>query len=144
MPRLDLALQIKPRGARDMGALARLAPRRSVQARRDGLLHQLMIGGMEAHEIDASAKTVVGVELGRMPVGERAKLEIIRRARHGAESDEVGARPVRAFARDALAQSGVAGKEIVVGERERLVEDFMRGRGDFRHDNSPTRGLRRA
>ena len=37
--------------------------------------HQLVIGGMEAHQVDAPAVAVVGIEFRRMAVGERAKLD---------------------------------------------------------------------
>ena len=74
MSRLDLGLHIEPGRPRDMRALARLAPRRGVQSLSDREPNQLVIGGMKAHEIDAAAVAVVGVELGGMAVGECAEL----------------------------------------------------------------------
>ena len=127
MPRLDLGLHVEPRRPRDMRALARLAPRRGVQAVFDRDPHQLVIGGMKAHEIDAPAIAVVGVEIRRIAIGERAELEIVGRAELRAERFEVGARPIGALARNALSKRGVAGEEVVVGEREGLVEDFVGG-----------------
>ncbi len=91
--------------------------------------HQLVIGGMKPHEIDPPAIAVVRVEIRRIAVGERAELEIIRGAELGAERFEVGARPIGALARNPLAKRGVAGEEVVVGEREGLVQDFVGGGG---------------
>ena len=57
-----------------------------------------MIGGVEADEIDPAAVAVVGVEFGRVLVGERAALETLGRAEPGAEAAEAVRRPARALA----------------------------------------------
>ena len=129
MSRLDLGLHIEPRRPSHMRALARLAPRRGVQAMFDRDPHQLVIGGMKPHEIDPPAIAVVRVEVRRIAVGERAQLEIIRGAELRAERFEVGARPIGALARNPLAKRSVAGEEVVVGEREGLIQDFVGGGG---------------
>ena len=91
-----------------MRARARFGPGRSVQALFDGEPHELVIGGMVAHEIDAIAVAVVGVELGRIAVGEHAEFERLGRAEPGAERGEFVARPAAALARDAVLQRRVA------------------------------------
>ena len=85
---------------------------------------------MVAHEIDAIAVAVVGVELGRIAVGENAEFERLGRAEPGAERGEFVARPAAALARDAVLQRRVAAEEIVVGEFGRLVEDRVRRRAE--------------
>ena len=105
--------------------------------------HQLVIGGMEAHEIDAPPVAIVGVEFRRMAVGERAEFEIVGRPGARAEGGEIVERPGRAFARDALLQRRVAVEEVVVGERDGLVEDLMGRERVFReigHEILRTRG----
>ena len=97
-----------------------------MQPHLDRAAHQRVIGGMKAHEIDAPAVAVVRVEFGRIAIGERAEFERVGGAEPGAERFELGARPARPFARDALLERGVAGEEIVVDELERLIEDFVR------------------
>jgi hypothetical protein len=124
--RLDLRLHIVARGARDMRARARLAPRRSVQALFDGELHELVVAWMVAHEIDAIAVAIVGVELGRIAVGEDSEFERVGRAESGAERGEFVTRPAGAFARHAVLQRRVAAEKVVISEFARLVEDRVR------------------
>ncbi len=107
---------------------------------------------MVADEIDATAVAVVGVELGRILVGERAELEDFGRAQLCTEHGEFVVRPTAALARQPLGERRVAGKEIVVGEFDRLVEDlvgrraigiesgaveFLVRRGALRHGSLP-------
>jgi len=57
---------------------------------------------MKANEIDAAPIAVVGVELGRVLVGERAEFEIGGRSRPRAEGAERVFGPFRALAPDRL------------------------------------------
>ena len=90
-----------------------------------------MIGRMEAHEIDAPSVAIVGVEFGRVAVGQRAELEKFGRAGARAERLERVRRPSGALALDRLLQRRVGIVEVIVGEFDRLVEDLM-GRGAVR------------
>ena len=108
-----------------MRALARLGPRRGVQPFLDRGLHQRMIGGVEAHEVDPAAVAVVGVEFGRVLVGERAQFEPFGRSGMRAEGAERVRGPVRALAPHRLLQRGVGIVEVVVGEFDRLVDHLM-------------------
>ena len=86
---------------------------------------------MEAHQIDAPAIAVVGVEFGRVAVGEHAELEITRPSRRAPRTLRARRRPSGALALDRLLQRRVGIVEIVVGEFDRLVEDLV-GRGAVR------------
>ena len=126
MPGLDLGLHVGARGARDMRALARVGPRRGMNALLDRRLHQRVIGGMKAHQIDAPPVAVVGVELGRVLVGERAKLQSIRPIPPGRRTPRAlfaaQAAPSR---RTGFLQRRIGIVEIEVGELDRLVEHLV-------------------
>ena len=85
-----------------------------------------MIGGMEADEIDAAPVAVVGVELGRVLVRQSPQLQEIGRPGAGAERFEAAGRPRPALPRDRLPQRLVGIVKIILGELDRLVEDFVR------------------
>ena len=81
---------------------------------------------MEADEVDPAAVAVVGVEFGRVPVGERAELQIGGRSRPAAEGAEAVGGPVRPLAPDGVLQRRVGIVEIDVDELDRLVDDLVR------------------
>ena len=125
VPRLDLALHVEARGAGDMRPFARLGPGRGVEALLDRRPHELVIGGVEADEVDPPAVAVVGVEFGRVPVGERAEFERGGRPGPAAEGPEAVRRPFRALAAHGVLQRRVAIVEIDVGEFDRLVDHLV-------------------
>ena len=88
-------------------------------------LHELVIGGMETHEVDAPPIAVMRVELGRVLVGERAELQRHRLARLRAEGGEAVSSPSRALALNRLLQGCVQIVEAVVGELEGLIYHLM-------------------
>src|SRR3984885_5441582 len=102
-----------------------------MQALLDRGLHQRMIGGMEANEIDAPPVAVVGVELWRVLIGQRPPPQKFSRARVLPERSEPAGRPCGAFALDRLLQPRVGVVEVVVDELDRLVEHLM-GNGAIR------------
>jgi hypothetical protein len=128
MPRLDLRLQVVARGPRHMGARPGVGPRRCVQPFGDRRLHQRVIRGVEAHQVDTMSKPVVRVELRLELVRQLAQFQILCRADTGAERLQRSIRPAGAFARDRFAQRAVSIVEVVVGEFGRLVDDFVRVR----------------
>ncbi len=123
--RLDLRLHVIARGARDMGAGARIGPRRRMQPEFDRAAHQLVIGGMVANEVDPVAVAVVSVELGQVAIGERAQFQRLGRSEPGAEARQFVLRPAGALARRSVLQRRVAGEEIEIDELGRLVEDLV-------------------
>ena len=143
MAGLDLAVQIEPRRAGDMRALARVGPWRGVQPVLDRGLHQLVIGGVEAHQIGAAAVAIMGVEFRQMPVRQRAELEILGRADPGAEIGNIVGGPFGALTRHRLDQRPVGGEQIVVGEFDRLVDHLVGdgavavGDGGVEHSGPP-------
>ena len=56
-----------------------------MQAVLDRAAHQLVIGGVELHQIDAAAEAVVRIEQRRVLVGQHAQLQILGRAGQAAE-----------------------------------------------------------
>ena len=113
---LDLGLHVGARGARHMRAFARIGPGRRMKPVLDRGLHQRVIGGVEADEIDAPPVSIVGVELGRILIRERPELQEFRRSGAGAECAERIAGPARAFALYRLLQRRVG--IVEVGSRQ--------------------------
>ena len=138
VPGLDLALHVEAGGAGDMGALARVGPGRGMKALLDRRPHQLVIGGVEADKVDAAPVAVVGVEFGRVSVGERAPLEAFGRAEAAAEGAKPVGRPFGALAANRILQGGVGLVEIVVGQFDRLV-DHLVGDGAVRVERARER-----
>ena len=125
VPGLDLRLNVGPRRARDMGAFARVGPRRGMNPRFDRRLHQRVIAGVKPHQIDAPPVAVVGVEFGRILVGERALLENLRRAGARPEHREAVRSPGRAFALDRLLQRRIRVEQVAIGQLDRLVKNLV-------------------
>lgn len=92
----------------------------------DGRLHQRVVRGVEAHQVDAVAEAVVGVEFGRIPVGQGAQLQVVGRAGELAEARQVRLRPGRAFALDGLPQGRVLRVHVVARQLRRDVDDLVR------------------
>ena len=107
-------LHVGARRAGDMRALARLGPRRGMNPLLDRRFHQRVIGRVKAHQVDPPPIAVVGVEFRRIPVGERAELEVFGRSRARPEGLEPARRPTRALAPDRLLKRRVRVEEIVV------------------------------
>ncbi|MCY1413378.1 hypothetical protein D9M71_288080 [compost metagenome] len=57
-----LRMQVGHRGTGHMGALTRVRPGQRGQAMLDGRTHQLVVGRMELHQVDAVAVTVMAIE----------------------------------------------------------------------------------
>ena len=85
---LDFGVHVGARGSRDMRAFARIGPWRRMKPVLDRGLHQRVVGGMEADEIDAPPISIVGVELGRVLIRERSQLQKLGRPGAGPESSE--------------------------------------------------------
>ena len=91
-------------------------------------LHQRMIGGMKAHEIDAPAEAVVGLEIGSKAVRLRAERRDSRPSRSARRRLRVVGRPSGALAREPPpAATSLEIEETEVGELEGQVEDFVSG-----------------
>lgn len=69
---LRLAVQVGQPGPRHLGAGARVGPGQRGQFVFDGGAHQLVVGGVELHQVDAVAVAVVAMELRLVLVGQEA------------------------------------------------------------------------
>ena len=123
---LDLRVHVGARGARHMRALARIGPGRRMKPVLDRGLHQRMVGGMEADEIDAPPVAIVGVELGRVLVRERPELQKLGRPGAGPEGFRAhrSAQPAPSRATASFSAASES-KRLVVGEFDRLVEHLV-------------------
>jgi hypothetical protein len=86
---------------------------------------------MERDLVDPVAVPVVGTQLGRIPVRLDPPGERLGGAGEHAEPVERALVPGRALAMQPFEQRGVAGRDVVVDERRRLIRDGVR-RSDAR------------
>src|SRR6185295_12797767 len=122
VPRLQLPHQVEDHRPRHVRARARLArPRRAVQPGADGPAHQPVPGGVELDLVDAGAVAVVGVQHGRMDVGEPRVLLRLRRRDHPGEVLQRRERVARPFPGQCRGERRVAGQRVVVDQGRWLV-----------------------
>ena len=99
-----------------MGTGAGRRPWRGVQAVLDGGFHQLVVGRMEFHQVNAVAKAVVRVEFGLELVGQCAQLQVVRRAGEGAKLGQTSLCALATFAPHGLDQCRVLRVHVVVAQ----------------------------
>ena len=101
---LTLVPEIAERSTRDMSTGARVCPRERMRATAEDHLHQLVVGGMELHDVDAMAEAVVRAQLRRVAIGlARQRLHLLA-ADERASVREVVSRPIRAEDLDGFSQ----------------------------------------
>ncbi|MNY10243.1 hypothetical protein D3C86_1432060 [compost metagenome] len=105
--------------------------------------HQLMIGGMKGHLVDAAAVAVVGVQHRRHAVGLHAPVDDLGRAAAGAQGGQPRLMLRPAAAAHGVQQRPVAGEQVDVLQRRRLVGHLVGvqiGDGtEGRHGRAPFR-----
>ncbi len=122
---LGLHQQHEGGGAGDVGADARFAPGRRVQAVADPDPHQLVPGAVELDLVDAVAVAVVGAQLGLLLVCFEAPADRLVRAADRAQLPHAVLGPIGALAAQRLTQRPVGVEGVVVLQRRRLVEDLV-------------------
>jgi hypothetical protein len=130
--RLDLRMEEVARAARGHRAGARVRVGERVQPLLAQQREQFVPGRMEFDLVDALAARTVRAQFGLVAVGEVGECERLRFAQRLAVVRQGLAVPVRARARERLAERGVGGEEVVVGKRRRLVRDFVCRAGAMR------------
>jgi hypothetical protein len=85
-----------------------------------------MPSGIEIDAIDAIAETIVRAQFGNVTVRLPRQFLHMRRADRTPRLMQPLARPFRAERLDDLLQNGIAAECVVIGERRRLVQDFVR------------------
>ena len=108
------------------GALVR--PGERVRLAAEDQPHQLVVGGMEFDEVDAMAEAVVRAQLGQVPVGLARQVLDLGAADQGSGLLQVIRRPVGTEDANRVTQRFVAGIEVVIFERTRLVHHLMGGK----------------
>ncbi len=106
-----------------------LLPRKSVQTAADAQLEEPVPRGVILHLVDAMAEAVVGVQNGLVAVGLVPPFEDLGAPHPLAELGRLGYGPPRLLARQGRAQHRIGGKGVVILQRGRLVEDFVRCHG---------------
>ena len=118
MSGLDLRRHVEARGAGDLRRRRRrrrvVAPGRAVQAGRNALGHEMVIGRMELDEVAAKALGVEGFQLRRVLVRLPREVEHLAVPQRRPNAESAAASPVAAFRRDRVLQRPVAGIEIDV------------------------------
>ncbi len=85
-----------------------------------------VVCGVELDDIDAVAEAVVRLELRLINVREASLFDVVCAAAGRTEFGDLRTRPRRAFAFDGFTEDGIALKEVVVLERNGLVEHLVR------------------
>src|SRR5580765_94145 len=80
---------------------------------------------MKCYEIDAVAETIMGLELRRESIGERAERAVVGRSGELAERHEIVVRPTCTFAPHRLLERSVLQVHVVVAELTRNVDDLV-------------------
>ncbi len=122
--RLHLTPDVELRRARHVRTGLLPAPRRGVQAVRDGHRHQVVPVRVELDLVDAVPHSVVRTQHGRILVDDPAPLLGALAARQHAELADLALRPARALPVQAFEQRGILG-DVVVGEGGDLVGHLM-------------------
>src|SRR4029077_8441536 len=122
---LGLHQEGEHRGAGDVGARARFAPGRRVQALVDADPHQFVPGAVELDLVDTVAVAVVGAQLGLLFVRLEAPADRLGGAADGAQLARLLLGPAGALALQRLGQDAIGVEGVVVLQRRRLVEDLM-------------------
>ncbi|MNT18028.1 hypothetical protein D3C72_1532100 [compost metagenome] len=123
--------------------VGRAVPGGGGQPRLQSEPHQLMIGRVKPHLVNAAAIAVVRVQHRRDAVGLNAPVDDLGRAAAGAQRGQPGLVLLAACATHSVEQGPVAGEQVDVLQRRRLVGHFMGvqiGDGtEGRHGRAPFR-----
>ncbi|MCY1432015.1 hypothetical protein D9M71_479980 [compost metagenome] len=121
---LGLGMQVIEAGTGNLGAGTRIGPRQRRQAMLDGRAHQLVVGRVEFHQVDAMAVAVVGLEHRLVLVGEEAG-----RQQRATGQCAIGIHlllgPAAIEAADPFLQRQVDAVEVGAVQRRHLVGDFV-------------------
>jgi hypothetical protein len=85
---------------------------------------QLVPRRMKLNLIHAVAKAIVSVQCGRMTVRQFTQAQGCSASHQRAEFSDRTFGPIATFASHCISQRNVIGKEIVIFERRRLIEDL--------------------
>ena len=101
------------------------SPRQIVDPLLDRQPHEAVPCRMKFDFVPPTPVAIVSAEHRRVFVRQRAPLDRFGAPGHAAECLELRARPSGAFARHRLAQRTVGGKQVVVRQRRRLIQNFI-------------------
>jgi hypothetical protein len=124
---LALIPHVRQRAARDLRAGTRIVPAQRMSLVADGERHQVVPGRMKIDAVDAVAESVVGAQLGQMPIGLAGELLHLRRADRPSGIMEFLLGPLRIEGAHDVLQKRVGAIDIIVGERGRLIENLVGG-----------------
>ncbi len=122
---LHLGVHVVLGCAGNMRALAWMAPGAAVETIVEGNPHQLMIGRMEVHFVDAVAETVMGVEDRFVGVGAKPQVNGLRGPGQGSECLEVLGSFTGALPEGSFLQGNVLFEQVIVLQGRWLVEDLV-------------------
>ena len=116
------------RGAGDVGAGPRVAPRQRVDLALDRAAQQPVPARVEVDAVDPVPEAVMGEQARLVALGAAAVLLRLGGAGYGAGVARAVDRPARALALERLLEGEVGLEQVDVLERDGLVEDVMRER----------------
>ena len=105
-------------------------PGRGMQPGTHGSGHQLVIGRVKLHLVDALAKTVEAAQLRRSHIGQSRVRLHVRATAQGPERGQRTGIEIWRMQGQRRAQALIAVKQVVVDQWQRLVENFV---GDGGH-----------
>ncbi|MCY1284062.1 hypothetical protein D9M70_329560 [compost metagenome] len=119
-----LAVQVAEAGAGHLGTGARIGPGHGRDAALDGSAHQLVIGRVEFHQVDAVPIAVMALEYRLVLVGEESRCHQ-RPAGQGTVAVQAAFRPAAVVTAHPLLQRQVDAIEVGAIQWRHLVDDFM-------------------
>jgi hypothetical protein len=96
-----------------------------VQTRAHGGLHQRVVGRVELDLVNATAESVVAVQLWRRTVGQPGMVLHVGAATQGAQRRQWCRIQIRCVQAQCVLQPPVAVEQVVVGQRRGLIENVV-------------------
>src|SRR5579883_148582 len=132
MPGLNLGKKVESSGPRHMASRHIITPGGGMHSPGHRMLHQVMVGGMKLHFIDAVSVTVVRLQHRLVRIGVEPPLDGLFSSSEGANMAQALLCPASSLALNAFNQGAILRKNIVIDQRWWLIKYRMRAGLDNR------------
>src|SRR5579883_3286501 len=132
MPSLNLGKKVESSGSRHVASRRLISPGGGMHSPGHRVLHQMMVGGMELHFIDAVPITVVRLQNWLIRIRVEPPLDDLFTASKGTNSAQAILRPASALALNTFNQGSILRKNIVIDQRRWLIKNSMSAKLDSR------------